>query len=182
MYFLLYYLKMFWKSWYLCWSWKCRNCKDCIHRKLIRVKPISTLQVIYNNEKKIYEENFDAEGGNVFLPHHCLPGQFDQRADSAEQCVKLLNEDEEPIIRSATTYVIKGGITEDELEAIKKYCINPVDSRETGMDKPDTLVQNFDEPADVAVFDGFIDMAEAHLKELYSSLNLAMTFKDFLRG
>ena len=94
--------------------------------------------------------------------------------DSAEQCVKLLNEDEEPIIRSATTYVIKGDITEDELEAIKKYCINPVDSRETGMDKPDTLVQNFDEPADVAVFDGFIDMAEAQMKELYSSLNLAM--------
>ena len=127
----------------------------------------------------IYEENFDAEGGNVFSVEF-LPGQFDQRADSAEQCVKLLNEDEEPIIRSATTYVIKGDITEDELEAIKKYCINPVDSRETGMDKPDTLVQNFDEPADVAVFDGFIDMAEAHLKELYSSLNLAMTFKDFL--
>ena len=66
--------------------------------------------------------------------------------------MKLLNEDEEPIIRSATTYVIKGDITEDELEAIKKYCINPVDSRETGMDKPDTLVQNFDEPADVAGF------------------------------
>ena len=99
----------------------------------------------------IYEENFDAEGGNVFSVEF-LPGQFDQRADSAEQCVKLLNEDEEPIIRSATTYVIKGDITEDELEAIKKYCINPVDSRETGMDKPDTLVQNFDEPADVAVF------------------------------
>ena len=127
----------------------------------------------------IYEENFDAEGGNVFSVEF-LPGQFDQRADSAEQCVKLLNEDEEPIIRSATTYVIKGDITEDELEAIKKYCINPVDSRETGMDKPDTLVQKFDEPADVAVFDGFIDMAEAQLKELYSSLNLAMTFKDFL--
>ena len=127
----------------------------------------------------IYEESFDAEGGNVFSVEF-LPGQFDQRADSAEQCVKLLNEDEDPIIRSATTYVIKGDITEDELEAIKKYCINPVDSRETGMDKPDTLVQKFDEPADVAVFDGFIDMAEAQLKELYSSLNLAMTFKDFL--
>ena len=128
----------------------------------------------------LYLEKFDvAEGARVFSVEF-LPGQFDQRADSAEQCVKLLNEDEEPIIRSATTYVIKGDITEDELEAIKKYCINPVDSRETGMDKPDTLVQNFDEPADVAVFDGFIDMAEAQLKELYSSLNLAMTFKDFL--
>ena len=127
----------------------------------------------------IYEEEFDAKGGKVFSVEF-LPGQFDQRADSAEQCVKLLNEEEEPIIRSATTYVINGDITEDELEAIKKYCINPVDSRETGAQKPETLVQNFEEPADVAIFDGFIDMAEARLKELYDSLNLAMTFKDFL--
>ena len=127
----------------------------------------------------IYEEDFDAKGGKVFSVEF-LPGQFDQRADSAEQCVKLLNEEEEPIIRSATTYVINGDITEDELEAIKKYCINPVDSRETGAQKPETLVQNFEEPADVAIFDGFIDMAEAQLKELYGSLNLAMTFKDFL--
>ena len=127
----------------------------------------------------IYEEDFDAKGGKVFSVEF-LPGQFDQRADSAEQCVKLLNEEEEPIIRSATTYVINGDITEDELEAIKKYCINPVDSRETGAQKPETLVQNFEESADVAIFDGFIDMAEAQLKELYDSLNLAMTFKDFL--
>ena len=94
--------------------------------------------------------------------------------------MKLLNEEEEPVIRSATTYVIVGDITDDELEAIKKYCINPVDSRETGMDKPQTLVQEFDDPADVAIFDGFIDMPEDKLNELYSSLNLAMTFKDFL--
>ena len=127
----------------------------------------------------IYEEEFDAKGGKVFSVEF-LPGQFDQRADSAEQCVKLLNEEEEPIIRSATTYVINGDITEDELDAIKKYCINPVDSRETGAQKPETLVQNFEEPADVTIFDGFIDMAEAQLKELYDSLNLAMTFKDFL--
>ena len=127
----------------------------------------------------IYEEEFDAKGGKVFSVEF-LPGQFDQRADSAEQCVKLLNEEEEPIIRSATTYVINGDITDDELEAIKKYCINPVDSRETGAQKPETLVQNFEEPADVAIFEGFIDMAEAQLKELYDSLNLAMTFKDFL--
>ena len=117
----------------------------------------------------LYKEEFPKNETDKCFSVEFLPGQFDQRADSAEQCVKLLNENEEPIIRSATTYVIKGDITEDELEAIKKYCINPVDSRETGMDKPDTLVQNFDEPADVAVFDGFIDMAEAHLKELYSS-------------
>ena len=127
----------------------------------------------------IYEENFDAGAGKVFSVEF-LPGQFDQRADSAEQCVKLLNEEEEPVIRSATTYVIVGDITDDELTAIKKYCINPVDSRETGMDKPQTLVQEFDDPADVAIFDGFIDMPEDKLNALYSSLNLAMTFKDFL--
>ena len=127
----------------------------------------------------IYEENFDAGEGKVFSVEF-LPGQFDQRADSAEQCVKLLNEEEEPVIRSATTYVIVGDITDDELTAIKKYCINPVDSRETGMDKPQTLVQEFDDPADVAIFDGFIDMPEDKLNELYASLNLAMTFKDFL--
>ena len=127
----------------------------------------------------IYEENFDAGEGKVFSVEF-LPGQFDQRADSAEQCVKLLNEEEEPVIRSATTYVIVGDITDDELTAIKKYCINPVDSRETGMDKPQTLVQEFDDPADVAIFEGFIDMPEDKLNALYSSLNLAMTFKDFL--
>ena len=127
----------------------------------------------------IYEENFDAGNGKVFSVEF-LPGQFDQRADSAEQCVKLLNEEEEPVIRSATTYVIAGSVSDDELEAIKKYCINPVDSRETGMEKPQTLVQEFDDPADVAIFDGFIDMPEDKLNELYTSLNLAMTFKDFL--
>ena len=127
----------------------------------------------------VYEESFDLKGGKTFSVEF-LPGQFDQRADSAEQCVKLLNEEEEPVIRTATTYVIEGDITEEQLEAIKHHCINPVDSRETGLEKPETLVQEFAEPADVIVFDGFISMEEAPLKELYDSLGLAMTFKDFL--
>ena len=127
----------------------------------------------------VYEEKFDLRGAQTFSVEF-LPGQFDQRADSAVQCVKLLNEEEEPIIRTATTYVIEGEVSEAQLEAIKAHCINPVDSRETGMEKPDTLVQKFEEPADVIVFEGFSTMPEAQLKELYSSLNLAMTFKDFL--
>ena len=126
----------------------------------------------------IYEETFDLKGAKAFSVEF-LPGQFDQRADSAVQCVKLLNENEEPVIRTATTYVIEGDVTEEQLEAIKHHCINPVDSRETGFEKPETLVQNFDEPADVIVFDGFCEMPEAELKALYESLNLAMTFKDF---
>lgn len=138
----------------------------------------------------IYEDE-DEDGGILSVPgandEHThvfsvefLPGQFDQRADSAEQCVKLLNEDEEPLIRSATTYVISGEITENELGSIKKYCINPVDSRETGEDRPDTLVQEFEEPEDIKVFEGFTSMPEQELRRLYDSLNLAMTFKDFL--
>ena len=127
----------------------------------------------------VYEENFELNGAKTFSVEY-LPGQFDQRADSAEQCLKLLKEEEEPIIRTATTYVIEGEIADAELEAIKNYCINPVDSRETGMEKPDTLVTEFEEPADVAVFDGFMDMKEKAFKDLYDSLGLAMTFKDFL--
>ena len=75
--------------------------------------------------------------------------------------------------------MIEGEISEEEMEAIKAHCINPVDSRETGLEKPETLVTKFEEPADVKIFDGFKDMPEAELKELYSSLGLAMTFKDF---
>ena len=133
----------------------------------------------------IYEETFEADGARVFTVEF-LPGQFDQRADSAEQCVKLLNENEEPIIRSATTYVIAGSISDEQFAAIKKHCINPVDSREIGLEKPETLVQEFDDPKDVVIFDGtdgqtaFTEMPEQELKAFYDSLNLAMTFKDFL--
>ncbi len=127
----------------------------------------------------LYLEKFDVtEGARVFSVEF-LPGQFDQRADSAVQCVQFLDENAAPIIRSATTYVIEGNVTDAEFEAIKHHCINPVDSRETGLEKPETLVTVFPDPEDVKIFDGFKDMAEADLKELYSSLNLAMTFKDF---
>ena len=127
----------------------------------------------------LYEETFEtAPDAKVFSVEY-LPGQFDQRADSAVQCVRFLKEDEQPVIRTATTYVIEGGISDEELASIKSYCINPVDSREAAVEKPETLVTVFDEPADVKIFDGFCDMDEAALKELYSSLNLAMTFRDF---
>ncbi len=127
-----------------------------------------------------YESEFEKADGSFVFSVEYLPGQFDQRADSAEQCVKLLNEKENPVIRSATTYVFEGEIAKQDEERIKEYCINPVDSREALETIPDTLVQEFDEPADVAVFDGFRNMSEAELKKLYESLNLAMTFKDFL--
>ena len=130
---------------------------------------------------QVYEEEFPYnEGSDRVFSVEYLPGQFDQRADSAEQCVKFLKEDEEPVIKTATTYVLSGTMTDEQFESIKSYCINPVDSRETGLEKPDTLVTEFEEPADVIIFEGFKDMEEAPLKELYDSLGLAMTFKDFL--
>ena len=128
----------------------------------------------------VFEETFPHSADDVVFSVEYLPGQFDQRADSAEQCVKLLNENEEPVIRSAMTYVISGKLSAEEIAAIKSFCINPVDSREASEEIPETLVTVFDVPEDVAIFDGFKDMDEAALKELYSSLNLAMTFKDFL--
>ena len=127
----------------------------------------------------LYEESFEAAPDAQVFSVEYLPGQFDQRADSAVQCVRFLKEDEQPVIRTATTYVIEGGISAEELAAIKSYCINPVDSREAAVEKPDTLVTVFEEPADVKIFDGFCEMDETALKELYSSLNLAMTFRDF---
>ena len=127
----------------------------------------------------LYREDFPHEESDHIFSVEFLPGQFDQRADSAVQCVQFIKEDELPVIKTATTYVIEGEISEEEMEAIKAHCINPVDSRETGLEKPETLVTKFDEPADVKIFDGFKDMPEAELKELYSSLGLAMTFKDF---
>ena len=128
----------------------------------------------------VYEESFETAEGDLVFTVEYLPGQFDQRADSAEQCVKLLSEEEEPVIRSATTYVVSGSLTEEEKAAVKSLCINPVDSRENNNPKPETLVTVFEQPEDVKVFESFMDMPEVELKELYSSLNLAMTFKDFL--
>ena len=128
----------------------------------------------------LYREEFPMKEGSRVFSVEFLPGQFDQRADSAVQCVQFIKEDETPVIKTATTYVIEGEITDAEFEAIKSHCINPVDSRETGMDKPETLVTVFEEPEDVKIFDGFKEMPETELKELYDSLGLAMTFKDFL--
>lgn len=127
----------------------------------------------------LYEENFPMPEQARAFSVEFLPGQFDQRADSAVQCVRFLKESEEPIIRTAVTYLLEGDVSDEELEKIKAYCINPVDSRETGMVKPETLETIYEEPEDIKVFDGFRDLGETALRELYNSLGLAMTFKDF---
>ena len=128
----------------------------------------------------LYREKFPVNSGDRTFSVEFLPGQFDQRADSAEQCIRFIREDENPVIRTAVTYVIEGNISEEEYQAVKNHCINPVDSREAAEEKPETLVAVFEEPEDIKVFEGFKDMPEAELKNLYDSLGLAMTFKDFL--
>ncbi len=127
-----------------------------------------------------YEGVFPRKDDDRVFSVEYLPGQFDQRADSAVQCVKLLKEDEEPVIRTAATYVISGGLTEEQLAAVKSFCINPVDSGEASEEIPETLVTEFEVPEDVKILDGFRSLEEGDLKELYDSFNLAMTFKDFL--
>ena len=109
------------------------------------------------------EEIPDIEGKRVFGVEY-LPGQFDQRADSAVQCVQFLAPSENPVIRTATIYVLVGHLSDTDFDRIKAYCINPVDSRETdNVDKPDTLIMEYDNPADVKIFDGFCGMDETEI-------------------
>ena len=128
---------------------------------------------------ELFLESFDIPSGARVFSVEYLPGQFDQRADSAVQCIQFLNEDAKPIIHSATTYVINGDVTEDEFRAVRNHCINPVDSRETGLEKPETLAADYEDPADVQIFEGFREMEEEDFRALYDSLNLAMTYRDF---
>ncbi len=127
----------------------------------------------------LYEETIPGiENARVFGVEY-LPGQYDQRADSAVQCVQFLKEDENPIIKTAVTYVITGQVSDDEFAQIKSYCINPVDSKETTLEKPDTLITVFPEAPDVSIFEGFNTMPEDEFRALYDSLGLAMTYNDF---
>ncbi len=127
----------------------------------------------------IYFENLPEEANARVFSVEYLPGQFDQRADSAEQCIRFLDEKENPTVRSATTYMILGDISDEDLQKVIDNTVNPVDSRLTDENKPETLKINFKEPTSVETMTGFITMEEDKLEELYQSLNLAMTFADF---
>ena len=129
---------------------------------------------------EVFEGTFPHEANDTVFSVEYLPGQFDQRADSAEQCVKLLNETEEPVIKSATTYVISGELTAEQVAAIKSFCINPVDSREAMEEIPETLVTVFETPADVAIFEGFIGMNDEETTELpfYGIYNVTVVMNN----
>ncbi len=129
----------------------------------------------------LYEEQLpEADGTYRVFSVEYLPGQFDQRADSAEQCIRFLNEKETPTVHSATTYMVIGDISDEDFAKIQNDCINPVDSRITDEVKPETLAADYPEPADVAELKGFRSMPLEDFEVLYNSLNLAMTYEDFL--
>jgi phosphoribosylformylglycinamidine synthase len=119
----------------------------------------------------------DAKGGKVFAVEY-LPGQFDQRADSAAQCIQIISCGERPIIRTAKVYVLGGALSDDEVETIKKYVINPVEAREASLELPETLVVNYDIPTEVATLDGFCNMKEEDLAGFIAQYGLAMDVDD----
>ena len=118
------------------------------------------------------------QGKDTVFAVEALPGQFDQRADSAAQCVQFISGGERPTIRTAKVYLLAGTVTAEELEKIKQYVINPVEAREAALDKPETLAQSYDIPDRVATVEGFIAMDEAALRALLDSLGLAMDLDD----
>ncbi|GAE03018.1 phosphoribosylformylglycinamidine synthase [Clostridium botulinum B str. Osaka05] len=127
---------------------------------------------------ELYEEKFPYDSEDKIFSVEYLPGQYDQRADSAAQCIEILTQKQGAIVKYSKVFVIKGNITKEELEKIKEYCINKVDSREAQLEKPNSLVDVQLEVQSVEVLDGFIDLSEKKLKEFLQDRNLAMTFED----
>ncbi|MCI2049262.1 MAG: phosphoribosylformylglycinamidine synthase [Lachnospiraceae bacterium] len=127
----------------------------------------------------LYEERIEVPAGARVFSVEPVPGQFDQRADSAQQCIQFIRGSEKPVVCTAKTYILTGKLSDAEFAAIKAYCINPVDSRESSGGKPETLEIVHPVPADVAVLENFGGMPEEEFRKLYDSLGLAMTYADF---
>ncbi|MBR7071500.1 MAG: phosphoribosylformylglycinamidine synthase [Clostridia bacterium] len=119
----------------------------------------------------------DLSGAAVFAVEF-LPGQFDQRADSAAQCIQIISQQERPLIRSAKVYALYGDLSEKDLTEIKKYVINPVEAREASLEKPETLKTNYEIPTTVRTLDGFIGLSRAELDRFVEEYGLAMDADD----
>ena len=117
-------------------------------------------------------------GNAVVFAVEYLPGQFDQRADSAAQCIQLISQQEKPLVKTMKIYALYGNLSEADVAKIKKYVINPVEAREASIEKPETLVVNYDIPTEVAVLEGFNELDEEGLKKFIADNGLAMDFGD----
>ena len=165
---------------------------------LLQIKSVTDVRVINRYDaQNITEELFDYSVGTVFSEPQLdityseleddsaacfaveyLPGQFDQRADSAAQCIQLISRGDRPLIRTAKVYMLYGSVAPAELEAIKKYVINPVEAREASLEKPDTLEIKYDIPSGVATLDGFTALDSDGLADFVSRYGLAMDTDD----
>ena len=127
----------------------------------------------------VYDEDVPVSASaGAILAVEALPGQYDQRADSAAQCIQLMAGGDRPVVKCATVYLLEGAVSEADLEQIKAYLINPVECREASLDKPETLAMTYPVPGDVAVLDRFIALEEAGLTELLGQYGLAMDLAD----
>ena len=125
----------------------------------------------------IVSEDFSYENAHVFAVEY-LPGQFDQRADSAAQCIQIISQGERPRVKTAKVYILEGALTDKELSEIKKYVVNPVEARIASLEKPETLETKYDIPTTVATLDGFIDLDRKGLEDFVAQYGLAMDADD----
>ena len=130
------------------------------------------------SEPQVDNVSFQAPQGQIVFAVEPLPGQYDQRADSAAQCIQIISQGNRPAVRTAKVYVLTGDISGEELAAIKKYVINAVESREASLDMPETLAVHYDAPETVATVEGFTAMDESALAALLEQLGLAMDLDD----
>ena len=130
-------------------------------------------------QSDIVTEALSADGATVFAVEY-LPGQFDQRADSAAQCLQIIAKGERPTVRTAKVYVLYGALSDKEIAEIKKYVINPVEAREASLETVETLQVNYELPTEVAVLNGFISLSREALADFVKSYGLAMDLDDIL--
>jgi len=125
-----------------------------------------------------YEEEYKTAKNEVMFGVEFLPGQFDQRANSLSECLQIIGGGERLATKSAKIYVLSGNLSEEEVERIKKYLINAVDSRECTLEKPKTLETEVEVPNDVQIVEGFRDMTDKNVKEFYEKYGFAMDIED----
>lgn len=126
----------------------------------------------------VYDEDLEIPGADRVFAMEYLPGQYDQRADSAAQCVQILTQKERPVIVSAKVLVLKGQLSDEEFQRIKAYCINPVESREAKLEKPESLELAAEVPPDVEIIAGFMKMSGPELLKFFQTAGLAMSYED----
>ena len=130
------------------------------------------------SEPQVDTVSYDVPNGQVVFAVEPLPGQFDQRADSAAQCIQILSQGERPLVRTAKIYVLEGQLTDADIAAIRKHVINPVECREAGLDMPQTLELDVNIPQSVATVEGFLQMDSQRLAAMVKELGLAMDLDD----